>query len=237
MIVINNPNNPFGSAIPEPMLREIVAFAKARDIIVFADEVYRPLFHGLPADQQPPPSVLSLGYEKTISTSSMSKAYSLAGIRVGWIASRSPKIIEAIASARNYTTISVSQLDDQVASYALSEQVRPHLIEKNLDLARKNCDMMEKFINKHSNVCSWTRPVAGTTAMVKFTTKSGEPVKDDEFCLAALEHTKALMMPGSTCFGNGEDFKGCMRIGYVCGTDVLEAALKNLGEYLESKHT
>ena len=236
MIIINNPNNPFGSCIPESGLREIVDFAKARNIIVLADEVYRPMFHSLPEGQKPPPSILSLGYEQTISTCSMSKAYSLAGIRVGWVTSRSTQIIEAIASARNYTTIAVSQLDDQVASYALSDSVRPHLIKRNIKLAQTNRSLLDNFINKYAAVCSWSKPVAGTTAMVQFRTKDGVPVEDGDFCLDALKESKALMMPGCICFGSGEDFKGYMRIGYVCSTEALAAALERLGEYLEKTY-
>lgn len=90
-----------------------------------ADEVYRPLFHSLPAGEANRPSIISLGYKKTVATFSMSKAWSLAGIRVGWIASRDSSIMEAVRSARNYTTISVSQLDDRIAAFALSDSVWP----------------------------------------------------------------------------------------------------------------
>ena len=110
MIIINNPNNPTGATIPKSVLQGLVEFAREKDIIILSDEVYRPLFHGIsPVDQEFPPSIISMGYSKTIITGSMSKAYSLAGIRIGWIASRDRSIIEAIATARDYTTISVSQ--------------------------------------------------------------------------------------------------------------------------------
>ena len=83
MIVINNPNNPTGAAIPTSVLEDIVAFARPRGIIILSDEVYRPLFHSLPSGQAAPPSILGLGYDKTVATGFMSKAFSLAGIRVG----------------------------------------------------------------------------------------------------------------------------------------------------------
>lgn len=231
MIIINNPNNPTGATIPEEVLRSIVEFAKARDIIVFADEVYRPLFHSLPAGEEPP-SILSMGYDRTVSTSSMSKAWSLAGVRVGWIATRDTEIFKAVESARNYTTISVSQLDDIVAGYALSDAVRPGLLRRNLELARTNCDLMEAFVKEHADVCSWVRPTAGTTAFVYFE-RGGRPVRDGEFCLEILEKTGVLVMPGSICFGDGQDFEGYMRFGYVGSTEVLRKALDNLGSYLQ----
>ncbi|KUI58706.1 Capreomycidine synthase [Cytospora mali] len=232
MIILNNPNNPTGSTIPRAVLSSIVEFAKARSIIILCDEVYSPLYHSLPREADIPPSILSFGYEKTISTGSMSKAWSLAGIRLGWIASRDAGIITAAAEARDYTTISVSQLDDQVASYALSDSVRPALIKRNLELARTNLGLLGKFVREHEGICNWMKPTAGTTAFVQFTHK-GKPVDDVAFCLSVLQETKVMFLPGSKCFGHDEDFKGFVRIGYVCETDVLQEALTKLGEYVK----
>jgi aspartate/methionine/tyrosine aminotransferase len=211
LIILNNPNNPTGATIPKAVLRHVVEFARARDIIVLCDEVYRPLYHSLPSGSDAPPSILSLGYKKTISTGSMSKAWALAGIRLGWVASRDKGIIDAIAAARDYTTISVSQLDDQVASFALSDAVRPALLERNLELARNNLALLEKFVQEHKKVCNWVKPTAGTTAFVQFT-HHGRPVDDAKFCIDVLNETKVMVVPGSKCFGNDEDFKGYVSV-------------------------
>ncbi|KAJ2905884.1 aminotransferase class I and II [Zalerion maritima] len=231
MIIINNPNNPSGAAIPESVLKSIVDFARSRDIIVFCDEVYWPLFHSLTPGIETPASILTYGYDKVISTGSMSKTYALAGLRLGWVACRDPAIVSAIASARDYTTISVSQLDDQVARYALSEPVLPNLLKRNLDMARTNLEVLDQFVQKHAHVCSWVRPNAGTTAFVQFLGKDGEPVKDDEFCVDVLNRCKAMMVPGGLCFGL-DDFPGYVRIGYVCHTQQLKEGLEALSGYL-----
>lgn len=236
MIVINNPNNPMGSTVPKTTLEQIVAFARQRGILLLSDEVYSPLYHSLPADQPAPPSALAQGYDKTIATGSMSKAFALAGIRTGWIASRDRGIIEAVAAARDYTTISVSQLDDQVASYALSEPVVRPLLQRNTALARTNLALLSAFVDKHAAVCSWTRPTAGTTALLRFRQREdGEPVDDASFVLDVLDKTKVLFMPASPCFGRGRDFKGFVRLGYVCETAVLAEGLERLGRYLEEQ--
>jgi aspartate/methionine/tyrosine aminotransferase len=230
MIIINNPNNPTGASIPKSVLQGLVDFAQERDIIILSDEVYRPLFHGLgPMDAEFPPSLISLGYKKTIITGSMSKAYSLAGIRIGWIASRDSAIIEAIATARDYTTISVSQLDDRIATYALSASVIHSLLGRNIKLAKKNVALLETFINEHSNICSWVKPNGGTTALVCFE-KRGEPVDDVQFCVDVIKKTKVMILPASKCFG--QEFKGSVRIGFVCETEVLREALQKLGQYI-----
>jgi aspartate/methionine/tyrosine aminotransferase len=230
MIIINNPNNPTGATIPKSVLQGLVDFAQERDIIILSDEVYRPLFHGVrPMDTEFPPSLISLGYKKTIITGSMSKAYSLAGIRIGWIASRDSAIIEAVATARDYTTISVSQLDDQIAAYALSASVIHSLLGRNIKLAKTNIALLETFINEHSNICSWVKPNGGTTALVCFV-KRGEPVDDVQFCVDVIEKTKVMFLPASKCFG--QEFKGSVRIGFVCETEVLQEALQKLGQYI-----
>lgn len=225
-----------GSTIPRAILEDIVAFAKQRGIIILSDEVYSPLYHSLPAGQEAPPSILALGYEKTVATGSMSKAFALAGIRTGWVASRDKSIIEAVAAARDYTTISVSQLDDQVASYALSESVVRPLLARNMALAQKNLGLLSDFMDKHASVCSWVKPTAGTTALVQFK-KDGVPVDDPSFVMDVLGKTKVLFMPASPCFGLGRDFKGFVRLGYVCETEVLVEGLERLGRYVEEHLT
>lgn len=229
----SNPQNPTGAIIPRRTLEEIVEIARKSSILVFADEVYRPLFHSIsPMDEDFPPSLLSLGYERTVVTGSMSKAYSLAGIRVGWIASRDREVIEACAAVRHYTTISVGQIDDAIASYALAPTCIHALLKRNIELSKKNLAILEKFIDSHRWACEWVRPRAGTTAFVRFT-KMGKPVDDVAFCRTLIERTGVMFVPGSSCFGNGEDFKGYVRIGFACETEVLEKGLEALKAFME----
>ena len=214
------------------MLEQIVDVAGENDLMLLSDEVYRPLFTGInPTDPEFPPSILSMAYPKAIVTGSMSKAYSLAGIRVGWIASRSRDIIEACAQGRDYTTISVSQINDQIASYALSPDCIHNLLGRNINLAKKNLEILERFLEQHRWACGWVKPVAGTTAFVKFT-REGREIDDVSFCKLLQEHTGVMVCPGSYCFGNGEDFKGYVRIGYVCETDVLTEGLAEFKTFM-----
>ncbi|GCB17771.1 fatty acid transporter protein [Aspergillus awamori] len=213
LIILNNPQNPTGAVIPQETLKDIVEIARNSSIIVHADEVYRPLYHSVGEDQAPS-SLLSLGYEHTVVTGSMSKAYSLAGLRVGWIASRNRSIIETCASARDYTTISVGQLDDAIASFALAPACERNLIKRNLNLARRNLAILEKFIESHRWACDWVKPQAGTTAFVRFNNQ-GIPVDDVAFCEQLLQKTGVMFVPGHLCFGEGDDYEGYVRIGYV----------------------
>ncbi|GAM38533.1 hypothetical protein TCE0_033f09325 [Talaromyces pinophilus] len=236
MIVLNNPQNPTGALIPKSKLQEIVDIAKKQSIIIHADEVYRPIFHGIsPLDNEFPPSLLSLGYENVVVTGSMSKAYSLAGIRVGWIAARNKDIIDKCMVCRDYTTISVSQIDDAVASYALAPHTIHSLLLRNIQLAKTNLAILEKFIEGHRWACDWKKPRAGTTAFVRFN-KMGRPVDDVAFCKLLHEKKGVLVVPASKCFGRDGDFKGYVRFGYVCETEVLERGLEKLREFMKGEY-
>lgn len=212
------------------LLEGIVALAQEHNITILSDEVYRPLFHGIgPMDSDFPPSIINMGYENTIVTGSLSKAYSLAGIRCGWIASRSKAIIEKCAEARDYTTISVGVLDQQVAAFALSPDAVHSLLGRNIALARTNLEMLERFIIKHDEYCSYVKPVAGTTAFVKFE-RDGKPIDAAEFCKQLQEKTGVMFLPGDKCFG--EEFKGYVRIGFVNKTEVLKEGLEEVRKFM-----
>lgn len=231
MIIINNPNNPTGAVIPTDVLERIATFAKEKGVILLSDEVYRPLFHNGHNDPDSPPPATALDYEKIIVTGSMSKAYALAGIRVGWVASKDRGIMQTLAAARDYITISVSQLDDYIASYALSDKVKDRLLDRNVALAASNLALLKQFVNSHSNICEWKEPSAGTTAFIRFCV-NGQPIDDVSFCKDLLNQTKVLFCPGSLCFGDGKDFLGFVRVGYVCEPAVLQEALVRLDRYV-----
>ena len=235
MIILNNPQNPTGAIIPKPTLDAIIEIAEEHDLIIHSDEVYRPIFHSIsPSAPDFPPSILSLPYDKAIAIGSLSKAYSLAGIRVGWIATRSSDILEACVQARDYTTISVSHLDDQIAAFALSPSCIHGLLQRNIELAKRNLGILESFIENHRWACEWVRPVAGTTAFIKFS-KMGSPIDDVAFCEALNEQKGVMLVPGSTCFGDGFNFKGFVRLGFCCETPVLEQGLLHLTEFMKDE--
>lgn len=236
MLILNNPNNPTGAIIPKPQIEEIVQFAQEKNIILLCDEVYRPMFHSInPSSEDFPPSAINMGYKRVLVTGSFSKAYSLAGIRTGWIACKDREIIEQIAATRDYTTIAVSQLDQAVAAEAVSERCVHALLGRNIKLAQANLELLQNFIDEHNWACSWIKPVAGTTAMVKFH-KMGRPVDDAVFCERLQEKTGVMFVPGSKCFGRGEDFRGHVRIGFVPEHEVLSEGLQALRNFMEEDY-
>ncbi|RDW65653.1 putative aminotransferase [Aspergillus mulundensis] len=236
MIILNNPVNPTGTAIPKSKLAAIVALATHHSITILCDEIYYPLFHSIPTtDPERPPSILSFGYKNVIVTSTLSKAYSLAGIRIGWLASHDPTILDLCINARAYALITVSQLDDQLAAFALSPPRLDTLIAKNITLVRRNLALVQELIDRHPSICQWTPPVATPIGFIKLT-RSGRPVDDVDFCIRLLREKSVLLVPGSKCYGNGVEFKGYVRLGFGCQTEQLREALQALERFLEEEY-
>ncbi|ETN38282.1 uncharacterized protein HMPREF1541_06313 [Cyphellophora europaea CBS 101466] len=233
MIIVNVPQNPSGAIIPKPQLEDIIELAEEKGIIVFCDEAFRPLFHNiLPSDDNFPNSIVNMGYKKTIASGTMSKAYGLPGIRAGWIVSRDPQIIAQCFKMRYYTTTTVSQLNEAVAAEALSDRCIHALLARNIQYCKTNAEAWQNFIDEHNWACSWVKPVAGTTAMVKFH-KMGKPVDDVQLCLALQKKAGVCLIPGSRCFGDGEYLKGYVRTGIGLDPKQVKEGLAALAKFME----
>ena len=236
MIIINNPQNPSGAIISKGVLDSIVEVAAEKGIIIFSDEAFRPLFHGiLPSDDDFPPSAINLGYQETIVTSTMSKAYGLPGVRIGWIASKDRQIIDTCYKMRLYTTTTVSQLDEAVAAEALSDRCIHAILARNIKNCLANTNAWQSFVDEHNWAAQWVRPVAGTTAFIRFH-KMGKPVDDEKFCLQVEEKAGVVMIPGSKCFGDQTDFKGYVRVGLGIEPEKVKAGLAALAKFIEDEY-
>ncbi|MGF6546701.1 aminotransferase [Paraburkholderia youngii] len=218
LIAINNPNNPTGSLMDEQFLAEIGEIARSCDAYVLCDEVYRG------TDQEGSGYTASIAdvYERGISTGSMSKTYSLAGLRLGWVAG--PKeLIRAVAIHRDYNTISVGMIDDHFASIALEN--RAAILARNHDIVRTNLAIVDAWIEKEPAI-SYVKPKSGTTALLKYDL----PMASREFCTALIEKTGVMLTPGSAL-----DMEGYVRLGYANNRTVLEAGLAKISQFLAQR--
>lgn len=86
-------------------------------------------------------------------------------------------------------------------------------------------------MEQHRGACEWVKPMAGTTSFVKFT-REGKAVDDVAFCKMLMQTKGVLFCPGSICFGEGNEFKGYVRMGYLCKTEVLKRGLEELGDFI-----
>ena len=217
IIAINNPNNPTGALMGADMLNAICDIARSVGAYVLCDEVYR----HLTTNPQWSASVADL-YEKGISTGSMSKVFSLAGLRQGWIASRDKDFIEACLSHRDYNHISCSMFDEAVAAVAL--QGKDKLLARNVEIIRENLEILADWVEQQPHI-SWVKPQAGTTALLYYDLDRDSYT----FCKKMYDACGAFVTPGD-CF---EEPKS-MRIGYACDKQELIEGLRAMGDFIKS---
>ena len=217
LICINNPNNPTGALMGKEMLEEIAAIAQSAGAYLLCDEVYRHLSQ----EETWCESVADL-YEKGISVGSMSKVFALAGLRLGWIATRDRSAMQAFLSHRDYNHISCGILDEAVAALALSHAEA--LLARNRRIVRENLKILSAYMQTEKRL-DWHRPEAGTTALIGY----DYDIASREFCRELLEQTGALLTPGA-CFEVEKSF----RIGYASNQKELKDGLSVLSSYLRS---
>lgn len=218
MICINNPNNPTGALMSEQLLREIVEIARSADAWILCDEVYRHLSQ----EDGWCPSIVDL-YEKGISVSSMSKVFSLAGLRLGWIATHDMSVVKSCLSHRDYNLVSCGVFDEMLAAAALKHSDK--LLERSRKIVRENLQILDNWVSSEPHV-SYVKPKAGTTALVYYDLD----IPSYEFCEEMYKKTGAFVTPGD-CF----EVLHSMRIGYAYGKQDLIDGLKAISEYIAMK--
>ena len=217
MITMNSPNNPSGSLIPKDVMEQVIEVARSVDAYVLCDEVYR----GISEDGSYMYSVADL-YEKGISIGSMSKSWSMAGVRLGWIVTRDMDLIQRCHERRDYDTISCAVSDDKLAALALANKDK--IIERNRAILNTNRQILDDWVNATPEVY-YQRPVAGTTALVYY--KKDMPSR--ELCDRLINETGVLFTPGE-CF----EMEGSVRIGYAFDSKVLQKGLDLFAEFLKT---
>ncbi|MFC6903865.1 aminotransferase class I/II-fold pyridoxal phosphate-dependent enzyme [Halalkalicoccus tibetensis] len=214
LLVLNNPNNPTGKYHSEETVRALCDLAAENDAYLLCDEVYRLLA------EDPLPPVASMG-EHGISTTSLTKAYGLAGLRFGWIAGPE-EVVEGAVGWKDYTTISPSVFGQHVARQAMGEQ-EDEVLAENRELAREHHDRVAGWIDEYG--LSWHDPV-GVNGFV--TVPEGFD-SGREFCRAVVEEG-VVLAPGEF-FG----FEGYFRIGFGLPTEALEEGLERVGRVIEHR--
>jgi aspartate/methionine/tyrosine aminotransferase len=158
LVVVNFPHNPSGYIPSESEFRELVAILRERGILLLSDEVYRGLEARLESRL---PAGVDL-YENAVSLGVMSKAYGLAGLRVGWIATRNAKVRAALAKQKDYTTICNPIVTEWLSALALRHSAK--LLERNRGIVAKNEGVFREFLGRHPGLFSWVPPTGGTMA-------------------------------------------------------------------------
>lgn len=196
LIVVNSPNNPTGHTLKRDEMERIAEIARKHDIYVFFDEVYK----GIELDQVKRPWFADI-YEKGISLGVMSKSYGLAGLRIGWIASKDTELLEKAMKMKHYTSICSSGPSEYISTIALRNSDK--ILNKNLQIIKDNLESAREFFNEYKSLFNFIEPMAGPVAYVKM--NIDKPI--EEFCNELVEKHGILLLPAEIYSHEGQYFR------------------------------
>ena len=215
-IVVNCPHNPTGYLMDRATQRDIIEIARRQNCLLFSDEVYR----GLEYDEQDRlPAACDL-YERAVSLGVMSKAYGLAGLRIGWIATQDRDIYSRMAAYKDYLSICNSAPSEFLAGVALRHQET--LLQRNRTIVQDNLALLNEFFARYTHVFAWQPPKAGPIAFPRLLLAQGI----EAFSAYLVQKKGVLLLPG-TAYGDQEQH---FRIGF--GRKNMPACLEQLEAYL-----
>lgn len=185
VVLLNSPHNPSGALLDRSRFEATVRFAEQQGLWLFSDEVYRGVEHD-PAARLPAACELS---PRGISLGVTSKAYGLAGLRVGWLVVRDAALRAHLASFKDYLTICGAGPSELLATVALKHA--DALAARTRALCLQNLERVDALMARFADRLEWVRPTAGTIAFPRFREGPAGPR-----CQALLEATGVLLAPG-----------------------------------------
>lgn len=218
LISVTCPHNPTGVMMTEAELARLVSFAEERGCLLLVDETYRDL--ALTAKL---PLAASLG-RHVISVASLSKAFGVPGIRVGWIVNSDPALKEVFLAAKEQISICGSVINEWVAEQILER--RDAFLAPTLAEWRRRLERIAAWMAGEDRL-EWVRPSGGVVCFPRM--KADPPGGTDAFY-------RRLLQDHGTYVGPGHWFEmpdRYFRIGYAWPTaDQLEQGLAGISAAL-----
>lgn len=187
LLIMNIPHNPTGALFNKQEFASILHLAKRCDCYIFSDEVYR----FLEIDEaERLPSIADV-YEKGISLNVMTKSFGLAGLRIGWLASKDAKFLQAANAYKLYTSICNSAPSEILALIAL--RAKGPILMRNRKIMLDNLAILDQFFDRHSASFSWIRPKSGPIGFFQMQSK----IAPEQFVDDLVKKSGVLIMPGT----------------------------------------
>lgn len=214
VIVVTAPNNPTGRVLSPEEVGRIAEAADRHGAWILADEIYQ----GAEADGRPAPGFWGRS-ERVLVTNSLSKAYGLPGLRLGWVVGP-PEGVQELWGRTDYTTISPASLSDTLARIALEPRTRARILERTRSIVRGNLGTVSDWLEGHADLFSWRPPEAGAIAWVRYRADIGSA----ELAERLRRDHDVLVVPGDH-FG----MDGFIRLGFGLPRQELTEALGRVG--------
>ena len=218
LLILNYPHNPTGACLTDCEMASIVALCREHRLYLLADEVYR----FLRMDENCSDASFADLYENAVALGSFSKTFAAPGLRLGWVATKSPELMHKLLAYRHFTSTCSNLPCQWIACELLSK--KDNIMQRNNAIVRRNAVLLEQFVQQHTDLFAYVPPKGATMAYVKLL--GGQSAMD--FCMEILEHTGVLIVPSSVL----ESSDNYLRVG-LC-RESFPKCIQLVSEYLSN---
>jgi alanine-synthesizing transaminase len=225
ILILNYPNNPTAMTVDEGFFETIVDMAKRLKIAVIHDFAYgESCFDGYKA-----PSFLSAKGAKDVGVefTTMSKAYNMAGFRIGFVAGNKD-MIDYLATIKGYYDYGIFQAIQIAGIIALRSCDNEITTQNKRYQSRRDvvCDALGRL--------GWSveKPRASMFVWAKVPKEHSKGKGSIDFAMDLMEYAEVAIAPGRAFGENGEDY---MRIALVENEQRLRQAIRNISRYIQQK--
>ena len=217
MFILNSPNNPTGTVIKQSLMEELIELARSHSIYILVDEIYRGMNNTL-CDS------ISDMYELGIATASLSKVYSFAGLRLGWVKG-TKQLIDEINFRRDYTIISTGPWNDYLATVVL--QHKDLILDRSRHIILENKKILKEWLEKEDLV-ECVIPEDGTVCFLHYLFD----MPSKELCEKLQNDTGVFFVPGMAF---NKEYH--LRFGFTSDSKVIKEGLETFSSWIHSHIT
>lgn len=187
LVAVNFPNNPTGALPDAETWRALADLCAERGARLFSDEVYRGL------ELRPDRTLTQAAdlHPAAVSLNVVSKSFGLAGLRIGWIASRDRRALEELERHKHYTSMCGSGPSEALATIALKN--RESIWARNRGLIRDNLRPLEEFFRTHEDLFEWSPPAGGCVTFPRYLGRDGVEAMTTQL----VEEAGVILLPAS----------------------------------------
>ncbi len=218
-VLITNPNNPTGAALSRESMDAIATMTEKHGAWILADEVYA----GAEASGDDPTPSFWGCHDRVLVTNSLSKAYGLPGLRLGWIVAPED-LVEELWGRTDYTTICPASVSDALACVALEPATRRRIVERTRGIVRANLGVLEEWMGAQGGRFRYRPPDAGAICYAHYDAL----INSTEFAEKLRVEKDVLVVPGDHF---GMDY--FLRIGFGNERDELLDGLDRIREVFD----
>jgi aspartate/methionine/tyrosine aminotransferase len=220
LIIVNSPHNPTGAVLDRETLEAIARVAREHDLLVLSDEIYEKIIYG--GTQHHSIASLPGMADRTLTVNGFSKAYSMTGWRLGYVAA-CKNLIDSLIRVHQYVGTSANSFAQKgaVAAYRSSQGCVQDMVT---EFDRRRAFLVEALEQIDGVSCIWPRG-----AFYVFPTVKELGVPDEQLAQYILREARVALVPGSAF---GQCGRGHLRLSYANSYENIEAAMERIDKAL-----